>query len=188
MRLASPHRLPPPGITKRVRLSLLLPVLSLAGATASCTDPVLDQEIEALGPEQGEPGPDHRPGQPCVLCHSEFGTAPDSVFTLAGTVFDAPTRYVGVEGVEVRIVDSGNSKWTAISNRAGNFYLTKGQGEVKFPVRVRISKGGVERPMLSHIGREPSCAGCHFNPPNAGPGKVHYKAFQAVGHIYLNPQ
>jgi hypothetical protein len=44
--------------------------------------------------------------------------------------------------------------------------------------------------MLSHVGREPSCAGCHFNPPDAGfapDGRplVHYTAFQAVGQIHL---
>ena len=64
----------------------------------SCTDPVLDDQIEALGPETGNPGPTHRPGQPCVLCHSQLGPASDSVFLLAGTVYDSPTRITPLGG------------------------------------------------------------------------------------------
>ena len=155
----------------------------VAGSLTSCTDPVLDNEIKSLGGETGEANAEHRPGQPCVVCHSEFGTS-KSVFRLAGTVFDSPTKVTGVEGVEVRIVDAYGTRFTKLTNRAGNFWVASAEGEVKFPVRVRISKNGVERPMLSHIGREPSCAQCHFDPPQAGPGKVHYKAFEAVGHLY----
>lgn len=166
-------------------LFVLLPVL--LAASPACTDPVLDRQIEALGPEPGEVNAEHRPGQPCVVCHSEFGTS-SSIFGLAGTVFESPTKIVGVEGVEVRVVDAHGTRFTKLTNRAGNFYISSAEGAVRFPVRVRISKNGEERPMLSHIGREPSCAGCHFNPPTAGPGKVHYKAFEAVGHIYLNRQ
>jgi len=156
----------------------------------SCTDPVLDDQIEALGPETGNPGPTHRPGQPCVLCHSQLGPASDSVFLLAGTVYDSPTRITPLEGVEVLVVDAYGTQFRKLTNSAGNFYIAsaEGGGEIAFPVRVHIARGGIERPMLSHIGREPSCAGCHYDPPNAGPGKVHYKAFQAVGHVYLNTQ
>jgi hypothetical protein len=171
----------------RTSASLLVACTALASMLASCTDPVLDDQIEALGPETGDANAEHRPGQPCVLCHSEFGTS-STVFRLAGTVFDAPTRIAGIAGVEVRIVDASGARFVALTNRVGNFFLSSAEGEVKFPVRVRISKDGVERVMLSHIGREPSCAGCHFDPPAAAPGKVHYKAFQAVGHLYLNPQ
>lgn len=167
-------------------LAALVGVFAALGT--SCTDPVLDDEIDSLGPETGDVGPLHRPGQPCVVCHSEFGPASDAVFLLGGTVFDSPLRATPVEGVEVRIVDAAGARFSKLTNAAGNFYVTSGEGELRFPVRVRISKNGVERPMLSHIGREPSCANCHFDPPDAGPGRVHYKAFQAVGHIYLNPQ
>ena len=59
---------------------LILLLASVGAAVGSgCNDPVPDAEIAVtLGPEpKGSPGPDHRPGQPCVLCHSDGGPASD---------------------------------------------------------------------------------------------------------------
>ena len=173
--------------TANVSLALSLAAL-LGGALPllSCTDPVLDARIASLGPEVGTPGPNHRPGQPCCVCHSEFGTDPKHIFTVAGTVFDSPTSLNPVPDVEVRLVSADNKGIVKLTNASGNFYLTEAEYPFAFPLRVRLSKGAVEKSMQSHIGREPSCAGCHFDPPNVGEGRVHYTAFQAVGHVYFS--
>lgn len=173
----------------RWTLSVAAAALVVTAFASSCTDPVLDDQIAGLGPETGETGPNHRPGQPCVLCHSAYGTA-TPVFSVAGTVFDSPSNTTGVADVEIRMVGSDNARPTRVitTNAAGNFYITKDEYDPAFPLRVRISKGNTERSMQSHIGREPSCAGCHFDPPDAGPGRVSYAAFQAVGHLYLNSE
>lgn len=173
----------------RVLLFSLITMLPVAVLLASCTDPVLDQQIAALGPEVGEPGPDHRPGQPCVLCHSEFGTA-EGVFTVAGTIYETQGAPQGAPNVEVLIRAADNSSFPVRTGPSGNFFIRKSQWDPPFPLIVHIYRDGVIKRMLSHIGREPSCSTCHFNPPDAGfapDGRplVHYKSFQAVGQIYL---
>lgn len=159
----------------------------------ACTDPVLDQGIAALGPEPASPGPgpDHRPGQPCVLCHSEFGTA-EGAFSVGGTIYEtALPNSPPAGGATVAMRAADNSEFTATTTPAGNFFVRKDQWDPPFPIIVSVWKAGVgRRVMYSHIGREPSCAGCHFNPPDAGTAPdgrplVHYKSFQAVGQVYL---
>ena len=56
----------------------------LLATSTSCTDPLRDREIEALGDEAPgvSPGPEHRPGQPCVLCHSDGGPASSKPFAV----------------------------------------------------------------------------------------------------------
>ena len=68
----------------------LASVVALASFATSCTDPVRDRAIERLGAEDPAVaiGPEHRPGQPCVLCHSEGGPASGKPFAIAGTVFE----------------------------------------------------------------------------------------------------
>src|SRR5262245_50333962 len=67
-------------------LGASLPLLCLLAV--GCTDPVRQAQIDKLGPEDPAVpvGPDHRPGQACVLCHSEGGPASSKAFAIAGTV------------------------------------------------------------------------------------------------------
>ncbi len=53
----------------------VLATLAVGGACGG--DPVHDEEVAALGPEPGggAPGPEHRPGQPCLVCHGGSGPA-----------------------------------------------------------------------------------------------------------------
>lgn len=172
-----------------VRVSLVaVPAFLLAcGAVAffaGCSDnPVPDAEIDSLGPEQGDPGPDHRPGQPCVICHSDNGPASDDPFAVGGTVFHDPASAIGVSGVQVLFVDSNGSspKNDIITTKSGNFYVRTSDWSPSFPLFVNIYNptDGTKRVMQSHIGREPSCASCHrdaFNKP---------EALYSVGHISL---
>ena len=54
------------------------------------SNPVHDNEVAALGPEDPSvpPGPDHRPGQPCLVCHGGSGPA-SAQFAVGGTVYAA---------------------------------------------------------------------------------------------------
>ncbi|WP_394836875.1 hypothetical protein LVJ94_08200 [Pendulispora rubella] len=148
----------------------------LAGAVVlgSCTDPVIDDAIERLGDEPGSPGegPEHRPGQPCVLCHRDGGPA-SSHFAVAGTIYDGPdSTSKPVTGAEVIFVDAvnnyprqGGQKKPIFTNKAGNFYvLAEDWPDLQFPFHVKVVKGASTRVMVSHVGREPSCAGCHRDP------------------------
>jgi hypothetical protein len=175
------------------RAGALALVMALAGVVASCANPVPDGEIAALGGEAPnvDPGPNHRAGQPCVLCHSDTGPASDHVFSVAGTIFQSQAMAIGVNGTEILLVDSTGSspKDPVFTNAVGNFYITPDQWAPAFPILAGIYNDGTSvtppvpparRSMQSHISREPSCGFCHKDPVSAG------EALSAVGHIYLN--
>ncbi len=143
----------------------------LAIASVACSidpfhpDPVNQSAVDALGPESPsvEPGPYHRRGQPCTVCHSPGGRA-SPPFVVAGTVFATPGQPVGAGGAEVLMVDSlGSSPPTGsvITNCAGNFYVTSDLWDPAFPIRVAVVYRGTGAQMQTHVGRDGSCASCH---------------------------
>src|SRR6202020_2306636 len=100
--------------------------LALAGACDA--NPVHDNEVAALGPEPtGSPGPDHRPGQPCLVCHG--GSGPASLqFAVAGTVYQAQSgAAVGQNGAVVSLNDTNGVTATATTNSVGNFWVLESQ-------------------------------------------------------------
>jgi hypothetical protein len=159
---------------------------ALVAFAAACGNPSIDTRIEVLGPEKAgvPPSEFHRPGQPCVLCHSTYeGASPE--ITVGGTIFATPTETAGVlptavEGAIVTLIDAEGDVMPVTSNCAGNFYLTKEQWNPSFPLRVELSypaPGGTTlkpaTPMSSRISRDGSCGSCHDGPPNQGsPGYV----------------
>jgi hypothetical protein len=140
-------------------------------------DPVHQQQVDALGPEDPAVprGPMHRPGQPCTVCHGVEGPS-RTQFVLAGTVFGTPTETVPVSGADVLLVDAQGTSPPAGStttNCAGNFYLTPDVWNPAFPVRVAVSSGQTGVQMITHIGRAGSCASCHTDPISlSSPGHV----------------
>jgi hypothetical protein len=139
-------------------------------------DPVHDQQIAALGPEAPgvSPGPLHRPGQPCLVCHG--GTGPAShQFSVAGTVY----RVQGMPTVQpdaiVDLSDSNDAGVAVQTNAAGNFYVTPTLYDPHWPMRgIQVSFGNNIAAMISHIGRNGSCADCHVEPESASsPGSVY---------------
>ena len=134
---------------------------------------------DELGPETSVPqGPLHRPGQPCTWCHG--GPSPRApVWELAGTAYRLPGDLEGLAGVAIAVTDARGRLLTAITNEAGNFWVTVGSGEgedpgearipdpLVFPLRVALSFAGKQREMRNVIGRETSCAACHDDPPGA---------------------
>jgi hypothetical protein len=162
---------------------LLLTAIAAASAV-SCSldllheDPVHQSAVEALGPENPgvPPGPNHRPGQPCTLCHGPEGPA-ETQFTLAGTVFAGPATATGVGGAQVLLVDADYSSpppGSVVTNCAGNFYLTSNLWDPAFPIRVAVVSGQAGAQMISHIGRAASCGQCHKKEQTLdSPGQVY---------------
>jgi hypothetical protein len=149
-------------------------VVAAVVALFACDNPIVDQKIEALGGEaEGTPvGPYHRPGQPCVLCHSVyFGAEPELV--IGGTVFVDRNGYVPVEGAKVVLYDAVGDIYELVSNCNGNFYREKSDLDPQFPLYAEVhcpeyDAAGVRvegvfrvKSMASWISRDGSCAGCH---------------------------
>jgi hypothetical protein len=144
-------------------------------ATAACGDALRDQAVAALGPEDPRvpPGPLHRSGQPCLLCHQQGGSAPSfSTFSVAGTVFVDATAKSPAPGVSVIVIDRAGGAFTATTNCAGNFYVRPDSFIPSYPMWVTLRAGSVQRDMDSASYREGSCAACHAGargPASAGP-------------------
>jgi len=157
--------------TPRFRSVILL--LAATGS-ASCFDPVHDDQVTALGPEvAGVPeGPTHRPGQPCRTCHG--GDGPGSPeWSIAGTMYRVRNEPGTLEGVRVILTDSSANPVEHIvtSNSAGNFYIPMDDWSPTFPVFVRLEYGGGatkmrSTEMLSPIGRNGGCGFCHYGADN----------------------
>jgi hypothetical protein len=156
-----------------MRLHVLGPALLLLSLDA-CGDPVRDAAVANLGPEAPfvAPGPLHRPGQPCLLCHRDGGQALS--FSIAGTVFLQASSDSPAANVPVYILDSAHKVFTTSTNCAGNFYVTPDQFSPTYPFWVTLRSGRLQRDMDSAVYRDGSCAGCHVG--TAGPttpGRVY---------------
>ncbi len=154
-------------------------VTALAAAAAvACEDPVHDQEISALGPEVGSPGPTHRPGQPCLVCHG--GSGPASLqLSVGGTVYDTQGQSAPAVGAVVQVEDILGHTFVGTTNSAGNFFATQSQYAPQYPIQMQVTSadGTVTQEMLTHASRDGSCADCHYNPP--GP--------TSAGPVWVNP-
>ena len=171
------------------RLLSCLAVASIACAAVfawSCNDPVHDAQVDALGPEAaGVPaGPKHRPGKPCLACHGGQGPA-DLELTVAGTIYETAqpdsqplvnatvTIFDGTQNA-----DAGAVPHTFTTNGAGNFYATRTEWSPVYPLHdISVKAANLDAPTLMHttIGREGSCASCHFDP----------RGNDSHGHVYL---
>lgn len=174
---------------------------------AGCGDPVRSNAIDALGDEAPgvKPGPLHRPGQPCVLCHDGNGPG-NIVLAFGGTVYQNQSGpRIPMVGAIVHFRDSvGRNYWTA-TNCAGNFFVVDGDYTPSWPVFVKIEYtvsvpvpnpqgmpltqtvpvvAMMTSPIYETEGstvaglRDRSCANCHSDPGSQS----------SVGHIYLAPE
>jgi hypothetical protein len=142
-------------------------LLSFVFVVAACVDPVHDDAVEALGPERRgvRPGPNHRPGQPCLTCHGAAGPA-EPEFSVAGTVYLARGVLEPVSAVTVHLEDATGATRDPRSNEVGNFYVGRTDWAPVFPVKVtlrdpRADTANGEKKMETLIRESASCADCH---------------------------
>lgn len=117
-----------------------------------------------------QPGPTHRPGQPCGYCHD--GTDEARAFSMSGTVFATIDGKKPVSGALVTMTDSKDTSFVAETNCAGNFFVRPETWQPVFPVKTKVTWGAQTLEMESRIHREGSCAACHgltASPSSAGP-------------------
>jgi hypothetical protein len=163
-------------------------------ALAACST-IEKQRADGLGPEVEEPGPRHRPGQPCLWCHSTTfgdGRATPS-FDLAGTVYRRRGDTNGAPGLEVDIEDAAGHRIVVNANQAGNFALIvedgltspiesdegiwRVPGPLVFPLHTSVADGGLKRNMQNVVHRERSCSVCHTDAPGAASnGRIYVQA------------
>ena len=165
----------------------LVAALAMATVVPSCTDPVHDQEVQALGAElAGIPASEyHRAGQPCTVCHGPEGPA-QTTFSVAGTIFWQPyvnaqnSKYqssIGANNVTVSLVDDSGRQKQVVTNCVGNFWITPSDYPAAFPLEVNVygPDNNSNSMGINLIGRSGSCATCHADPTN----------YNALGHVYL---
>lgn len=106
----------------------------------------------------------HNQGQNCLQgCHNHG-------FTLAGTLYDAPSGGAAVRGGTITVVDANGQTFDMVSQLNGNFYTTK---PVAFPVKVTASLCPDIKPMAGNVtAANAGCnqTGCHTA---AAAGRVH---------------
>jgi hypothetical protein len=161
----------------RARDALTLAIAVAAAAPLGCVDVVHDDQVQALGDEQSgvSPGPTHRPGQPCLVCHG--GQGPSSYqLSLGGTVYQTQGQTAPAVGVQVVVEDITGATMTLDTNSAGNFFMPAARWQPHFPLTMQVTDGTTVQQMSTNAGRDGSCAGCHT--ASAGP--------RSPGPIYLN--
>jgi hypothetical protein len=168
-----------------MRALAVLLAAALPFAAGCRYDPVPQQIIDDLGPEQGTPSATHRPGQPCLVCHSNYAGATPA-FAVAGTVF-ARTMDGGIVpavGVNVTISDSAAGARTPCTNAAGNFFVTREDWvDITFPLNALAG----DRGMSSLIGRDGSCASCHKLPDKTSEDPITGASHGSPGVIIADP-
>ncbi|MFK8002918.1 MAG: hypothetical protein AB8H86_25340 [Polyangiales bacterium] len=143
---------------------------------AGCIGQPGSADEDALGDIDHEPtGDEHRPGQPCLVCHGAEYTPGHEVFEVAGTIYETIDAQTGTADVEVIIEDADGREIRLRSNRVGNFYLEE-DAPIRYPLQVAIERDGERVEMRSPIVREGSCAHCHTK---EGPNE------SSVGRVFL---
>ena len=148
-------------------------------------DPVPQKIIDDLGPEVGTPSATHRPGQPCLVCHDNYGGATPA-FAVAGTVFNTAMdgSLVPAAGLNVTISDSASGLRKACTNAAGNFYVERDNwADVTFPLNAIAGNRG----MSSLIGRDGSCGSCHKLPDKTSENPITGASHTSPGVIIADP-
>jgi hypothetical protein len=155
--------------------------------SVACSDPIHDQLVASLGPENPAipPGPNHRAGQPCLACHGDSGPAAQP-FTIGGTVYAKQYLPQPAPGAHVQVEDQEGHSTIIVANAVGNFYTSAPAFQPTYPIHMTVAAAdysGVPSIMVSASNREGSCATCHYNPagPNSpGPLFVLYNPTHAA--------
>lgn len=158
----------------------MIPKLLTLGCllAAGCADPVRAAEIAALPAEAPgvRTGPEHRGGQPCLLCHTSESIGGPRAFSVAGTLYQKPNNDIPVQGANIHVTDATGAVYDFTTNCAGNFYVEETKWAPTFPLVVDISyaPSNLTIKMKSKIGRDGACAMCHVIPAGVdSPGRVY---------------
>jgi hypothetical protein len=153
-------------------------LVAMTGAAASlgsvsCADETHDEAVAALGPDSTPPGPTHRPGQPCVTCHGGSGPA-KLQFSVGGTVYLNQGGGMPAPGASVQVEDIDGQIYVVQTNAVGNFFVALDAFAPRYPTQMTVTSadGSLSLPMLTHVGRDGSCADCHtatVGPNSPGP-------------------
>src|SRR5258705_186933 len=117
-------------------------VIAAAFLVVACADPAHERAVDALGPEAAgvQPGPEHRPGQPCLTCHGREGPA-DLLMSFAGTVYQHHSGAEAASGAVVRVLDGEQRTYETTTNSVGNFWIPEKEFVPKFPVTTAVTLG-----------------------------------------------
>jgi hypothetical protein len=93
---------------------------------------------------------------------------------VAGTVYAVFKATAPAVGAQVQIEDITGTTIVAPTNQAGNFYIADQDWQPVYPTQMQVSLGAATQQMLTHVGREGSCAACHQSVTGPGsPGPVY---------------
>jgi hypothetical protein len=84
-----------------------------------------------------------------------------------------------ISGATVHLADANNTKRDALTNAVGNIYVTLDDWAPAAPIKVSITYADLTATMGTHIGRDGSCADCHYDPPGPMSAGSVYVAFEA---------
>jgi len=155
--------------------SWLVALIAGCGWLMACTDPSIQDQVDELGGEAPgvDPGPTHRPGQPCVHCHQSGGPGSPN-FRVAGTVFQDAQALKPLAGARVELTDADGQNYNVGTNCVGNFYITEDEWDPAFPIWSSVVWENIRIEMKTPIYREGACAGCHdLSPGPSSPGHVY---------------
>jgi hypothetical protein len=147
-------------------------------ALGACIGTTPEEQAQADLGDHDDGDEEHRPGQPCLDCHSKDFNPGGDVFVVAGTIYRrvGDSEAQGVEDAEVEITDDDGRTFVARTNRVGNFMVEVKPGEStrqkddgklrigwepRFPLRTLVRFGSEMQEMDSYIWRDGSCASCH---------------------------
>jgi hypothetical protein len=169
-------------------------VVTAVALVVSCIGTSPQERDPAVQGNYDDGDEEHRPGQPCLLCHGEghvLGPPGGALLALAGTVYGAidDPETAGLDNVTVKVTDATGLELSVQTNRAGNFMFSVGTTEIRdrgrgqldipraltYPLGVTITRGTDTQTMKTKVWREGSCAHCH----QATPGT------DSVGRVYL---
>lgn len=157
---------------------------AICAATLSCNDAEHDLQVSALGPEDPAvpAGPDHRPGQPCLVCHGGAGPA-HTQFSVAGTVYAFEGSVARAVGAIAQIEDVDGVVYNAKTNTAGNFFVSPSDFTPHYPTynQVMSADGSKSQGMVTLVNREGSCGTCHVSPRGPDSQGPVYLALPASG-------
>jgi hypothetical protein len=155
------------------RRSRILAVLCMSASLLGCKGDLIDvPRSECASGRKWDGGnsgsPLMHPGRDCKQCHD---------FVVAGTVYpeeglNDANDCAGISGVSVLVEDADGKMFSLETNEAGNFYMSRGSGSLRFPLSLSAETPSETRRMATLAGTG-ACASCHTEAgANAAPGRI----------------